>query len=212
MNAKSINVLIADDHSIVRIGLRYILSTQFSIINIDEASDQMSLSTALQSKQYSHLILDLQLDHHNMLPDIPALRKQFPELMILVYSMGDEAVYGRQLLKMGGNGFLSKLSGGLELRRALHLFLNGRNYTSEQLKLELLKKPLTEKEKQNPFYSLSVQEMAVFTYLIQGKRAKDIASILRLKSTTVATYKARIFSKLNIRNIVELQHLGKLFK
>ncbi len=212
MNAIARHILIADDHAIIRIGLRFILNSQFSNIYIDEVGDKINLLQFLEAKPYSNLILDLQFHDDNALGIIPVLRKRFPDLFILVYSMSDEAMLGKRLLKMGANGFLSKLSSGLEVKKALNLFLNGRNYISDQLRLQLQTKPAKQEEKQNPFDYLSLQEMAVVTYLMQGIRGSEIASKLQLKSTTVSTYKARIFDKLKVKNLLELQNFGRFYE
>lgn len=202
-------ILIADDHTVIRIGLKYILNTQFNCQQIEEAECAKDLFELLEKKTFTHLVLDLQLPDTNMLSAFPTLRSQYPELKILVYSMSDEEIFARRLLLMGANGYLSKLSNGSEVRKALNLFLMGRNYTSDVVKTALKKLHESSESNLNPFDELSEREMEVAIDLLQGKRVKEIATRLKLRSSTITTYKARIFEKAGVRTLLDFRNIAQ---
>ncbi len=202
-------ILLADDHSVIRIGLKYILNTQFNCQQIEEAENCKDLFELLEKKTFTHLVLDLQLPDTNMLSVFPALRSQYPALKILVYSMSDEEIFARRLLLMGANGYLSKLSSGSEVRKALNLFLMGRNYASDVVKATLKNQPENSELNLNPFNYFSEREMEVAIDLLQGKRVKEIANKLNLRSSTVTTYKARIFEKAGVRTLLDFRNIAQ---
>ncbi len=204
-------ILIADDHAIIRLGLKFILESHFSAIQVDEAEDCMSLFEFLALKNYSHLILDLQMQDCNSMNIFSQLHNDYPDLKILIYSMSPEEMFAKRLLRMGATGFLSKQSSEHEVFKALGLFLLGRSYASEKLQEELRKDEASPGLEQNPFDELSEREMLVVNNLLLGKGVKEIAGQLNLKSTTVATYKARIFEKLAVNNLVDLRNVAHLY-
>ena len=204
-------ILIADDHAIIRLGLKFMLDSQFSAFHADEVEDCKSLFEFLALKNYSHLILDLQMQDCNSMNIFSQLRNQYPDLKILIYSMSPEEMFVKRLLRMGAAGFLSKQSSESEVHRALDLFLVGRSYASDKLQEELRKDEASPGLPQNPYDELSVREMLVVNNLLLGKGVKEIAGQLSLKSTTVATYKARIFDKLGVNNLVDLRNVAHLY-
>lgn len=204
-------ILIADDHAIIRLGLKFMLDSQFSAFQADEVEDCKSLFEFLSRKNYSHLILDLQMQDCNSMNIFSQLRSQYPDLKILIYSMSPEEMFAKRLLRMGANGFLSKQSSESEVHKALDLFLLGRGYASERLLEEIRKDQASTVTEQNPFDELSEREMLVVNNLLIGKGVKEIAGQLNLKSTTVATYKARIFDKLGVNNLVDLRNVAHLY-
>lgn len=206
------HILIADDHAIIRRGLKYILETHFNKFNVDDVEDCAGLFEVLAKKKYTHLILDLQLLDCNAMNIFSDVRSMYPDLLILVYSMSSEEMFARRLLRMGASGFLSKQSNENEVQKALDLFLCGRNYTSTKLKDELKKEESSNALSQNPFDDLSEREMVVVNNLLMGKGVKQIAGELDLKSTTVATYKARIFDKMGVNNLIDLRNVAQLYQ
>jgi DNA-binding NarL/FixJ family response regulator len=205
------HILIVDDHAIIRRGLRFIIESNFQNCIIDGAEDIKGLIQKLSENRYTHLILDLQLEDGNSINQFLEIREKYPDLLVMVYTMSPEEIFGKRLMQMGAAGFLTKQSSEEEVIKALHLFLGGRKYVSERIH-ELMKneKPGASARK-NPFEDLSDREMAVVFNLLKGKGVKEIAAELNLKSTTVATYKARIFDKMGVTNILELHQLSQLF-
>lgn len=211
MPDSNIRILIADDHAVIRTGLKYLLTRQFGRVETAEADACASLLEALEGGAFTHLILDLQLGDRNSLEVIPDILERYPDLWVLVYTMSPEAVYGKRLVQMGVGGFLSKQEDEQTVLKALHLFLLRRPYLSEDLKLSLLPEGQGAAAAANPFDQLSDREMTVLHYLLQGLRVKEISNKLDLRMSTVATYKVRIFEKLGVDNQADMQRLAETY-
>lgn len=207
-----VRLLIADDHAVIRTGLKYLLSRQFRDIDVREATDCADLRAKLAESAFTHLVLDLQLGDCNSIDIIPALRAVHPDLAIMVYTMSPEAIYGRRLLQSGVLSFVSKQANEETVMRALDLFLQGRPYISEELRQAVKFESGKGDNAPNPFDELSEREMAVMRHLLQGMRVKEISNRMDLKMSTVATYKVRIFEKLGIDNLADLHRLADAFK
>ncbi|HQW24874.1 MAG TPA: response regulator transcription factor, partial [Saprospiraceae bacterium] len=202
------HILIADDHAVIRTGLKYLLARHFTDVITGEADACSTLTSCLEKESYTHLILDMQLGDCNSLELIPNILAAHPDLMVMVYTMSPEAIYGKRLLQMGVLSFLSKEEEEETLINALTLFLEGRPYISESLRSAMEQEQGRTGQSANPFDELSEREMAVFRFLLQGLRVKEIANRLDLKMSTVATYKVRIFEKLNVNNVADMHRLA----
>lgn len=201
-------ILLADDHAVIRTGLRYLLARHFQVQEVDEADSCTSLLAALDATVYTHVILDLQLGDCNSMEHIGQMRERFPGLPFLVYTMSPEAIFGKRLMQMGVEGFLSKQADEAEVIRALQLFFNGGRYISEELKPLMVQEP---GRPENPFTGLSERETSVLRYMLQGLRVKEISNQMDLKMSTVATYKVRIFEKLSVDNVMDLQRMADVY-
>jgi two-component system, NarL family, invasion response regulator UvrY len=206
-------ILLADDHSITRRGLKYLLTTHFPGNDIEETQSIADTISYLKKNQPEFAIFDLQLSDGNMLEVLPDVIAQYPQMQILVYSMSSEEIYGKRLLQMGSKGFLRKNADEEEVIRALRSFLSGQNYISHNLNNTLISDLRNHKAKSsdNPFIGLSNREVEVTHHLLIGKGIKEISGQMHLHANTVVTYKNRIFEKLSIRNIIELTNLAKLY-
>lgn len=211
MSNSGIRILIADDHSVIRAGLRYLLTRNFQKLQIAEADACGTMMADLADVPFTHLILDLQLGDCNSIDVIPEIVSQYPELRVLVYTMSPEAIYGKRLVQMGVSGFLSKEEDEQRVVEALDSFLLKGTYLSENLKLSLLPEKGRSGPSANPFEELSDREMSVLLYLLQGLRVKEISNKLGLKISTVATYKVRIFEKLGVDNRADMQRLADIY-
>ena len=201
-------ILIADDHSVIRTGLRYLLDRILPKLAIEEADSCHGLHTVLATQSFTHLILDLQLGDCNSMEVIPTIVEQFPDLRILVYTMASEAAFAQRLVQIGVHGFLSKEADEEIARKALDAFLFRGAYLSDELKLLTRENP---DKPANPFDELSDREMTVLIYLLQGLRVKEISAKLDLRMSTIATYKVRIFEKLGVNNLADMQRLAELY-
>lgn len=205
------HILIADDHAVIRTGMKYLLASYFHDVKTSEADACSTLITSLSKDTYTHLILDMQLGDCNSMELIPKIREQYPNLHILVYTMSSEAIYGKRLFQMGVLGFLSKQEQEETLIKALKLFLRGQIYQSEELKKNLEQDQSGIGPNMSPFDQLSEREMMVMRLLLEGLRVKEISSRLELKMSTVATYKVRIFEKLNVNNLSDIHRLADVY-
>lgn len=204
-------ILIADDHAVIRTGMKYLLARHFNDVATGEADACSTLMTILPDGGFTHLILDMQLGDCNSMDLIPRILDQNPGLMILIYTMSPEAIYGKRLLQMGVHGFISKQEEEETLIRALSMFLEGKSYISEDLKQSIAQDIGRTSPSANPFEELSEREMMVLRYLLQGLRVKEISNRLELKMSTVATYKVRIFEKLGVNNLADMQRLADVY-
>lgn len=205
-------ILISDDHSIIRRGLKYLITTHFTDYPVDEVHSIADTLNYLKKNKPGFAVFDLQLSDGNMIESLPNITALYPQLDILIYSMSNEDIYGKRLLQIGAKGFLSKTADEEEVVRALQLFLSGQNYISTRLN-NLLINDLRNKTKntQNPFISLSNREVEITHHLLAGKAVKEISDQMRLHANTVVTYKNRVFDKLSITNLVELSNMAKLY-
>ena len=205
------HILIADDHAVIRTGMKYLLARYFIDVETSEADACSTLVTALSTNSYSHLILDMQLGDCNSMELVPQILDQNPDLQILIYTMSPEAIYGKRLIQMGVLGFLSKQEQEETLIKALKLFIKGQPYLSEELKKSLEQDQRRTSLSSSPFDQLSEREMMVLRLLLEGLRVKEISSRLDLKMSTVATYKVRIFEKLNVNNLADMHRLADVY-
>jgi DNA-binding NarL/FixJ family response regulator len=204
-------VLIADDHAVIRTGLRYLLNSRFPDATIAEVDSGAALLKALDSTLCNFLILDLQLGDFHGLDILPEILSKYPGVNILIYSMSPEVIYGKRLLQYGAavKGFLSKQAEEETVIRALGLFLSGQKYLSDELRMSLRSETAGIS---SPFDALSEREMTVLRFLLQGIRVKEISNRMNLKMSTVATYKVRLFEKLNVDNVADMQRLADVYR
>lgn len=205
-------ILIADDHVIIRRGLVFLLDSNFGQYEIVEAESTAELFPLLKKHAFTHLILDMQLQDANVMEIFGELRKEYPGIKILIYTMSPEDIFGRRMIQMGADGFLSKLSPEPEVLIALRMFLDGKKYLSTNLHdiIESHKNPKTRIQK-SPFEQLSTRETEVLIRLLKGQGVKEISRELDIKSSTAATFKARLFDKLGVSNLIDLQNLAQMY-
>jgi len=201
---QDIKLLVVDDHVIIRRGLKFFLESHFGIRSFHEADTCIAVREMALAFDVSHIILDLQLHDGNSVEIISDLLEQHPLLRILVYTMSPEEVFKTRLLKMGVAGFLNKQADEQTVVSIMTDFFTGKLQNSDYDR--------DDKENKDPFNILSERELTVMTYLLKGEGIKEISGRLNLKSSTVATFKARIFNKLSINNIIDLKNLVELYR
>ncbi len=194
-------ILIADDHSMIRKGLKLDIQLTLGYADIEEVATCNELMKELVKKKYTHLILDIILSDGNTLEVIPNIRKVYPDLHILIFSMQPAEIYGEALKQYGINYYLSKSVGEEEMIHSLQKFLQNetpvrRNNVQQQ---------------DNPFKTLAPRELEILHYVLKGSGTKEIAETLNLKMNTVSTMKNRIYEKTNAGNIKELMELATLY-
>ena len=204
-----ISLLIADDHVIIRRGLKFLLETHFGKFNIVETDSSKGILSSLAKHQFTHLILDMQLADGNLLEIFQEIKQQNPHLPILIYSMSPEDIFAKRLNNLGASGYLNKQSSEEEVVKAMELFFTGRKYVSQ--KYFDLQHSAAKGKSDNPFSNLSERETEVLLLLLKGKSVKEIASYFDLKSNTVATFKARIFDKIGVNNLMDLQNSARAY-
>lgn len=196
-------ILIADDHSIVRAGLRQILSEGLPHTEFRESSNAPETLSVLSSAPFDILILDLSMPGRSGLDLLKDVRAQFPKVPVLVLSMYPEDQYALRVVKAGAMGYMTKDSAPDELVNAVTRILNGGKYASPRLSEQLLSL-LQEPSGTEPHEQLSDREFQVLQLIASGKTVSEVADQLTLSVKTVSTYRTRILEKLHLSTNAEL--------
>jgi DNA-binding NarL/FixJ family response regulator len=198
-----LRVLIADDHAILRRGLKEILVRELKEVVCGEAGDAQQVLDLVRKQEWDLLILDVSMPGRSGLDVLRDLKPLQPKLPILVLSMHPEDQYAKRVLKAGASGYMNKESAPEELIRAVHKVLAGGRYVSAAL-AEVLALDLGRGADQPLHEGLSARELEVLRLLGSGKAISQIAEVLHLSVTTVSTYRARILEKMSMTTTAEL--------
>ena len=197
-----IRVLIADDHAIVREGLKQILSDVPDMMVVDEAVDGEEALRKARTDTWDVLVLDLAMPGRNGFDILERLKHERPQQPVLVLSMHAEEMYAVRVLKAGASGYMTKESTPHELVNAIRKVLSGGKYVSESLAETLALRLDTSTV--GPLHdTLSDRELQVLCMIASGKTVTEVAGELSLSVKTVSTYRARIREKLNFKNSAE---------
>lgn len=196
-------VLIADDHAVVRKGLRQIVADASPMIEIDEASDGEEVLSRLSNKACDCLVLDISMPGRSGLDILHELRSLYPHLPVLILSMHPEEQYAMRVLRAGAAGYLVKDSAPDELVAAIHRVVDGGRYISANL-AEQLAFGLSSDSDRPAHDTLSDREYSVFVKIGSGMTVGEIADELGLSVKTVSTYRTRILEKMNLKGNAEI--------
>jgi two-component system, NarL family, invasion response regulator UvrY len=200
--------LVADDHAIVRMGLKTLIKDLRPFAQVEEAAEGDTVAALVKKNDYDMLILDINMPDTDAMTLICNLLAHKEKIRILVFSMNSEVLYAKRLFKLGVLGYLDKESPSDEIRQAMESVLNGQLYMSPDLKTYLYEDML-EKKTDNPFEMLSNREIQIAKYLLLGYSVSEISKTLNLHSSTIGTHKLRFFEKLKVKNVFELEELAK---
>ncbi|MFD0669651.1 response regulator [Ramlibacter sp. MAHUQ-53] len=194
-----IRVILADDHDLVRSGLRALLSRDAGIEVVAEASDGQELVDLTEELAPDVVITDVSMPVKDGLSAVSELRARHPALRILMLSMHDNASVVRQATTCGANGYLMKDASPLELEQAVHRVVQAGAYFSAALSLRLLEpsEPSAQEE-------LTPRQVEILTLLAKGRASKQIAYALNLSPKTVDVHRARIMDRLKIGDVASL--------
>lgn len=196
-------MLIVDDHSIVREGVKKVLSSTPDMEITGEAGDGRDALRMILENTYDIVLLDLALPGMQGLDVLRAAKTEKPHLPILVLSIYPEEQYAMRVLKEGAAGYLTKESVPSDLIRAIRKAAQGGRYVSDSLAVQLADRVMGEKLRL-PHEGLSSKEYQVFQMIASGKSVKEMACELSLARTTISTYRGRVLLKLNLKTNAEL--------
>ncbi len=201
---KTLTVVIADDHAIVREGIAAICETTASLQVLGQCSDGEAALTMIREKQPDFALLDFNMPGRTGVEVVRELKSTgFPtKLMILSINRDEQTV--REALAAGADAYLLKDGPARHLVDAIHYILDGGVYLSPLLKGTRILSEGGKLVQEDPLGRLSTREREVFTYLVNGLRAKDIASLLDISPKTVDTYRSSLMRKLNVGDLVGL--------
>ena len=198
------HILIADDHAIVRKGIRQLLLEEYPSAIIEETGDGNSLVAKASAEKWDVVICDLDLPGRSGLDAMLQIKEIAPKLPVLIMSIYPEEQYARRLLKAGAAGYVSKDAATEELVKAVRMALQGRKYVSPAV-AELIAEDMGQGNADKaPHETLSNREFEIFKMIASGRSVSEIADKLSLSTTTVSTHRARILAKMNMRTNSEL--------
>lgn len=198
-----IRVLIADDHTVVRRGLKQILLEGFPTAQIEEVPDAEELIKRVMQAEWDVIISDLSMPGRSGLEALQQIKQVQPKLPVLILSIHPEEQYAIRVLKAGASGYLSKDSAPDELVTAVQRVLLGKKYITDTI-AEKLASVLDQDSNKSPHEYLSDREFSVLKMLAGGKSVSEIAESLFLSVTTVSTYRSRIMMKMNMKSNADL--------
>lgn len=198
-----LRILIADDHTVVRKGLKQILLEEFPSSVIEEVSDAEQLIQRVMSAAWDVVVSDLSMPGRSGLDALHQIKSSHPDLPVLILSIHPEEHYALRVLKAGASGYLSKDSAPDELVKAVQRVLLGKKYISSTVAEKLATTFTADNDKQL-HENLSDREFDVMKLLASGKSVSDIAESLSLSVTTVSTYRARIMTKMGLKTNSDL--------
>ncbi len=198
-------ILIADNHRIVREGIKHILSEMPDVIAMDEAGNGQEVLQKAWESDYDIILLDISMPGRSGLEILKQLKNGRPSLKILVLSMYPEDHYAVRAIKAGAFGYLTKESDPDELLEAVRKISTGRKYISSSL-AETLARHLETGYEKLPHETLSDREFEVMCKIASGKTVKEIAVELSLSAKTISTYRTRILCKTGMKNNAQLTH------
>ncbi|MBI1764638.1 MAG: response regulator transcription factor [Acidobacteria bacterium] len=200
-----IRILIADDHAIVRSGLKQIVTHTPDLTVVGEATSSQELLTLARQQPWDLIILDIHMPGRGGLETLKDLKREFPKLPVLILSMYPEDQYAVRAIKAGASGYLSKDSAPDELLTAIHKILRGGKYISS-IVAEHLATAVDAKSDKAPHELLSDREYQILCLIASGKTVGEIAVELNLSVKTVSTHRGRILDKMQMKTSAELTH------
>ncbi|MBT8188230.1 MAG: response regulator transcription factor [Croceitalea sp.] len=203
-----INVLIADSHPIVRLGIKQVLESASGFEIIGDVSSTTELFKALEKVSPDVVMLEMDIPEINGIATLRKIKQEFPNTKVLMYSGQSEDVYALSTIRAGAFGYLSKSADVDYIISAIRKVAEGNMFITNELAQRLAFDEGTQKPRRF-FRKLSSREVEVLKLLASGKRNKEVAEGLNLNEKTVSTYKARLMRKLNVDNLVDLLQQAK---
>jgi len=202
-----IRLLVVDDHELVRIGLRHIFSDYPAIHIAGEAADGETAIRLNRELNPDVVLLDISLPGLSGFEVTSRLKQASPDLGIIILTIHEQAPYPGQLLEAGASAYLTKGCPATELVQAINTVARGGRHIGSRV-AQLMALNMLPGGKESPFDELSAREMEVMLMLADGRKIADIAAVMHLSPKTIATYKYRIFEKLNASSDVDMTRMA----
>ena len=204
MDKQMINVMLVDDHVMVRNGLKHLLEQAGDIVAIAEANNGNQAMQELKRGNPDVIVLDISMPDMDGLEACKEIKSIRPDARILILTMHPEELYAVRLLKAGALGYITKMSSADELYRAIRSVASGQTYLSEAAAGSVVSQLLNLKEHKNQMELLSDREIQVLNLIARSKKTSEIAHTLNLSVSTIQNYRARILNKLGLYSNTEL--------
>jgi len=204
---KPIRILLADDHTVMRNGLRLLLERQPNLIVVGEASDGRETVRAAESVSPDVVVMDIAMPNLNGIEAARQITAARPETAIVILSMHSDESYVIRALKAGARAYLLKDSAEGDLIAAIHAITDGKSFFSPAISRILVEdymRQLEQKHVEDTYELLTAREREILQLLAEGKTNKEVATILNLSVYTIETHRTHILQKLNLHNVPEL--------
>jgi len=198
-----IKILIADDHPMIREGLKKTLRDEIDFKVVGEAKNGREVLSFVAENELSIVLMDLSMPELSGLEVLKELRRHRPKLPVLILSMHPEDRFGVRALRAGASGYLTKESAPLELVNAIRRIINGGKYITQSLADKIADEILIDSN-QPPHKTLSDREYQILYMIAQGKSIMEISEALSLSLNTIHTYRTRLLEKMNMKSNAEL--------
>ncbi|MDE2598726.1 MAG: response regulator transcription factor [Rhodocyclaceae bacterium] len=200
-----IRILVADDHAIIRDGLKQIIAFNSDMQVVGEAGDGDEVLQQLRKTPCDLLLMDLSMPGKSGIALIQQLKASYPKLVVLVLSMHQESQYAVQAIRAGASGYITKSMASQQLIEGIRKTARGGNFISAAV-AEKLVQQIQQPENQLPHARLTSREFQIFQMLVEGRSVNEIADALSLSNKTVSTHKANIQQKMEIETTAGLVH------
>jgi len=194
-------IILADDHSMIRKGIRLLITSRLGYKNVYEADSCNSLMNELKNVPCTHMILDVIFPDGTCLEIVPIIRKLYPDVKIMIFSMQPVDIYADAFRQYDIYYYLPKSSNEEEISTCIKSFLNNETYHNKNKSTAI---------RNNPFSSLAPRELEILHYLLNGYKTNDIAATLNLSNSTVSTFKKRIFDKTGTTSLSQLFEIASV--
>ena len=198
-----IRILIADDHPLVREGLKKILKEEADIQLMGEAKNSDEILDILGKNVVDVAVLDVSMPGKSGLEMLTVIKSRWPDVAVLILSMHQEERFAIRALKLGASGYITKDSAPYDLVKAIRKAVRGGKYITQAV-AEQLANEIGQQKNIAPHKNLSDREHEIFCLIASGKTTKEIAEDLNLSAHTVYTHREHIFEKLNVKSAIEL--------
>ncbi|MBL4664485.1 MAG: response regulator transcription factor [Nitrospinaceae bacterium] len=200
-----IRVFIADDHFVVRQGLKHVLNQNPDMEVVGEAEDGNQVLERIKDLEVDVILLDIEMPEKNGWEVMIQLKALYPKLNVLMLSIFSEDHYGLRLIKAGASGYMTKANASNQLHQAVRTVASGGKFISPSLTGKLIEELHNDTVK-SPHEHLSKREFQVFCLIASGKKTKEIAQELSVSMATISTHRANILEKMGLKNSSDLLH------
>ncbi|MDN3724345.1 response regulator transcription factor [Aequorivita sp. SDUM287046] len=205
-------VVIADHHPITKKGAEVLLNSTNEYSIVGKVSRGSELLKCLEKDRPDILILELDIPEINGFHALRSIREEFPRTRIAIFSSHPEEIYALRSIKSGAAGYIPKTSSESIFLQAIKLIAAGGIFLNEELTAAFNNKSINDNSIMGRYKKLSAREIEVLNLLSNGKRNKDIASLLEINEKTVSTYKTRLLKKLKVTSLAELINQARMFQ
>jgi two-component system invasion response regulator UvrY len=203
-----INVLLVDDHELVRTGIKRILDDVRGFKVIGEAKTGEEAVQFCRQHVPNIVLMDMNMPGMGGLEATKKICRYCPDVKIIVLTVNCEDPFPSKVMQIGAHGFLTKGAGSDEMVRAIRSVHSGQRYIAPEIAQQIALAQVSGRTDENPFHSLSERELQIMLMITKGEKVQSIAERLSLSSKTVNSYRYRMFEKLNVGGDVELTHLA----